>query len=356
VAWAQSSIITATITDPDGQIWANGTYTINFVPTPGVPGPFSWQGSTNFPLQFQGALSSIGLLALSLPDNSFISPVGSKWQFTLCSQTSAPCQNVVTSVIGPAPNLSTILSSALAAPRFSAGTNAFGYLDTEVAPPLNPGAQYYNVVSQVLRLWNGSVWGNSSGGALLNTPNTWTAIQTFSADIVFTPAGGPNLKVNRAISTSANTPVNGGSWLLGPTDPVVYGCPGCTPSLSFYNFTSSNGIPVMNLLKPNGSSGPVQMGDYKGMQAGFGPAGSQSFGSGQAANADLVGELAFSAATTVVYTWVASYTTHPECTFTPQFDYSTNRFWVTYTGVASFTLNFSAAVTGTVGYTCIYRN
>lgn len=79
--------------------------------------------------------------------------------------------------------------------------------------------------------------------------------------------------------------------------------------------------------------------------------------SGTASNTDLSGELSLSAAQTASYTFTGSYNTHPECTATPQFDPgSGNRYWISYTAASSFTVNFSAAVTGNVSYACIGRN
>lgn len=202
-----------------------------------------------------------------------------------------------------------------------------------------------------------------AGGSLLNTVNTWQAIQYYNADIHMLPAGGPNFYFNRQISTSANAPQNGCSFCFGPSDPMVYGCVSCDPTESFSGFTSVNGVFTMNIAKGGGSSTPTQLCDYLGCKLGYNKrTGAQSIGSTIAGNSDLVGELSFSGATTATYTWVnapgtpGAYTTHPECDLQPQFDYSTNRFWATYTGTTSFTINFSGAVTGAVTYTCIYRN
>src|ERR1700733_1760710 len=163
-AWSQTSAVTATITDPDGQTWNNGTYTITFVPTPGVPGPYTWQGNPNFPQNYTGSFNGSGVLSVSIPDNSYIAPLGSKWQFTLCSKTSAACQNIKLSAIGASPNLSSALSTQLVAPRFGAGQFSFGYLDVEVTGVLLPGVTYYNVTNLVQRIWTGSAWANNAGG------------------------------------------------------------------------------------------------------------------------------------------------------------------------------------------------
>ena len=163
-AFSQTSNVTATITDPDGQTWNNGNVQITLIPAPGQVGPPVWAGGTNFPQKFSATMDGTGTFTVSIPDNGFITPPGSKWQFTLCSNTSAPCQNVTTSVTGGAPNLSSVLSTALAAPRFGAGQYAYGYSDTEVIFP-TIGSTYYNVTLGVLRVWNGSTWGVSAGPA-----------------------------------------------------------------------------------------------------------------------------------------------------------------------------------------------
>lgn len=82
-----------------------------------------------------------------------------------------------------------------------------------------------------------------------------------------------------------------------------------------------------------------------------------SFRTGVSSNADSAGELTFSNATSASYTFAGSYASHPECTAEPQFDPgSGNRHWITYTGTASFTINFASAVSGTVSYVCVGRN
>ncbi|MBV8865845.1 MAG: hypothetical protein JO210_10670 [Acidobacteriaceae bacterium] len=64
-----------------------------------------------------------------------------------------------------------------------------------------------------------------------------------------------------------------------------------------------------------------------------------------------------SASKVATYSFAGYYLVHPECTLTPQFDIgSGNRFWITYSGVTSFTANFALPVTGKVSYVCLGRN
>jgi hypothetical protein len=78
---------------------------------------------------------------------------------------------------------------------------------------------------------------------------------------------------------------------------------------------------------------------------------------GTTGNTDMNGELALSSSKTATYPFAGYYLVHPECTLTPQFDIgSGNRFWITYSGVDSFSVNFATAVSGKVSYVCLGRN
>lgn len=78
---------------------------------------------------------------------------------------------------------------------------------------------------------------------------------------------------------------------------------------------------------------------------------------GTQSNTDMDGELVLAAANTISRPFAGYYLVHPECTATPQFDIgSGNRFWITYSGVSSFNINFTNRVTGTVSYVCLARN
>lgn len=364
LAASQSTTVNAQVIDADSQTWANGTWTAQLTSPPGVPCcNYVITGGGQVPSQSQsGVLDAAGTASIVVTPNTSISPSGTQWTFNFSPlATPAASFTAAVSVSGTVQAL-TPTPPGIRVSVSNPVVRVLAYLDAEVTGA-NIGSSYYNLVDNLTHVCTAvnaagcTAWQSNGAGTLTNQPNTWTAAQTFSSDIIFNPVGGPNLRLNRAISTSANHPDNGCSFCLGPSDPIVYGCVSCTQGLTFANFLSVNGLVTINLIKGGGSNNPTQVADYLGAKIGWGPAGSQSIGSLQSANSDLVGELAFSGVTTASYTWiVTSYINHPECTFTPQFDVSTNRFWVTYTASTSFTLNFSGAVTGTVGYTCIYRN
>lgn len=76
---------------------------------------------------------------------------------------------------------------------------------------------------------------------------------------------------------------------------------------------------------------------------------------GGAGNNDITGELALSG-TLITYSFTGKYASHPECTVTPQGDPIAVRYWVTYTGVASFSVNTNSSLTQTFSYHCVGRN
>jgi hypothetical protein len=143
---------------------------------------------------------------------------------------------------------------------------------------------------------------------------------------------------------------------------VRSGTPGSTISQATLNSsvalaTSPNGRTFFGQNIIGGSSGGINVTDNGATVQVQGPATGTIFGSGVSSNTDQVGEFSLSAATTATVSWSGTYTSHPECNLTPQFDLGSGvRQYITYTGVASFTANYTSAVTGTVGYTCHYRN
>lgn len=160
---AQTSNVTATITDSDSQIWNNGSYSINFVPTPNNPGPYTQNDVPFNEGPFTGRLTNSGVLVITLPDNSTIQPAGSQWQFIICPNASSPCGNRNVGVVGSAPDLSGTLSASVPVVRFAAINQAYGYLDSEVTPTPKPGGSYWNVSVGCLKLWSGTSWNCSTG-------------------------------------------------------------------------------------------------------------------------------------------------------------------------------------------------
>lgn len=167
LGYGQTTTVSGTVTDADGQTWNNGTYSISFIPTPGAGPQFNYNGSVMTAAQkgpYTGSLSGGGAFSVAIPDNTFITPSGTQWRFTICPLASAPCIALNATVSGATLNLTPTIGTP-AGLRFPAGPGAFGYLDVEVTPIPNPGGSYWNSANACVRVWNGSAFNCSTGGS-----------------------------------------------------------------------------------------------------------------------------------------------------------------------------------------------
>ena len=216
-AFAQSTSVTATITDTDGQVWAYGTAIATFVPGP--TSAYRWSGGS-IPNQVTASMDGTGTFTMSIPDNTTITPVGSAWRFSICPDASSPCVSKQITVAGSSMNLSTQLSSVAQAPRFPATPWAYGYSDAEIQPKPVPGGMYWNVISSENRCWNGSSWITCSGSASFPTGTTDQLLYYATSGTTLTPltlgtnlsitsgtlnaAGGSSVNVNGSAVTNPN--------------------------------------------------------------------------------------------------------------------------------------------------------
>lgn len=170
VGLGQSMSVTATLTDPDSTVWDNGSCFVQIYNTTSIP--YQYQG-TNVPLHPTCSVNSSGVLSATLYNTSSLFPLGSQYQFSVCSNTSAPCSTFITPIT--ASNETSLISGLLVAPRFNAVYGSFGYIDIEVSNAA-AGAYYYNVTLAAFRQYNGSTWatigsGGGSGGATFPSSN-----------------------------------------------------------------------------------------------------------------------------------------------------------------------------------------
>jgi hypothetical protein len=213
-AFGQSTTVSATITDSDGTVWANGTYTIIFTPNPAYPGTsrYIWSGGNLNTNPIVGTINGSGTFSLSLPSNTEITPAGSTWNFTICPNAIQKCQSINVSITGATQDLTAVLSAIALAPRFAATPGAYGYTDNEVSPVPVPGGTYYNVTLNSWRQWNGTTWQTiSTGGAPPQGPHT---IQ--GAD----PSGTNFVSTNELIGNTFATPTDAIS--LACQSPSIY--------------------------------------------------------------------------------------------------------------------------------------
>lgn len=256
---AQSTAVSATITDTDGNPWANGSYLITFVPNPAYPSlsSYIWSGGN---LQqnslFQGYMDATGHFAgVSVPRNDFITPAKSQWQVTICPLATSGCASLVVPFTTTSLDLTSQLSAIAKGPRFADPGIAYGYTTNNVYPLPKPGTIFFNDSPGSLACyqWNGASWqlcGGGGGGALTvqtdGTPNHSQSLLNFVDPGAFNglnfafsnPSGGietMNLSgtLNNSGLTNSSTVVNGQTCVLGgsctvsgsgnvPALPIVY--------------------------------------------------------------------------------------------------------------------------------------
>lgn len=85
-AFAQTTAVSGTVTDPNGLPYAFGTITPQFVNVSGGASPtFTATGFGMLPPNTPTQLSSTGTFGFSLPANTALTPSSTHWQFVICS-------------------------------------------------------------------------------------------------------------------------------------------------------------------------------------------------------------------------------------------------------------------------------
>lgn len=199
--------VSATITDGGGQVWANGSYAVKFIPVFNNPGPYINQG---LPIQgggfIQGNLDGTGSFTVNLDDNiRGISVQGSKWQFTFCPAASFQCTQTNQIVItGTSVNLSSTFSSQIGAivlrPNFVIPA---AYADSEVITGF--GGAYVRTTDQSFRQCAVVAGCNGSGYSSISTAN-WGSPGSIGSVV---PNSGVFISVNNQIYADVLTPSGG---------------------------------------------------------------------------------------------------------------------------------------------------
>ncbi len=170
-AYCQQTTINATVTDATGQVWFNGSYSITFVPTPGLPNNYHWNGGVFTPQNYKGVLDNTGSFTVTLPDNNTITPAGTQWAFVICPNATAVCTTITTPVTGTNENLSSLFSARVVPPVIFAAPLPRAYNQNEVATPApTQGGQFYQVIGDIPYYWTGTAWKVLGGanGVVLN--------------------------------------------------------------------------------------------------------------------------------------------------------------------------------------------
>lgn len=277
-ARAQFSTVSATVTDSDSTVWANGSWSVQFTPNPSNPNPsvYNINGTPLSPsiTQQGGPLNGSGHFSMSVYLNNLITPVGSQWTLKICPNAVTACGSYTFAANGTPIDLSSVLTSVIPAPRFAPVAGTYGYVDAEAVLQLKPGSTYWNVTSNVQRCYNttSATWGQcgSGGGGGLTSVNSQTGpnVNIHSSDssvTVTTTTNDINLQVSgaggNAVSYLPSNTVNffiGDSRFLIASQPSSSGanvtavsCNGTTCSATgTQTFTANQHIEMQNAWSP----------------------------------------------------------------------------------------------------------
>ena len=227
-AQSQSTTVSGTVTDLGGQTWNNGTVQFTFVPNPNIVGPYTWTGGT-LPTNILGTLNGAGAYSLSVPSNTAISPIGTKWTVQVCSQASFPCFTLPNVSIAGATQTLNITPPAISISLTNPPSSpVLAYNDNEINSA-NIGSFYYQLPIQNFRFCQ-----------VVDTNHLCTLWNTFGGGPP--PAGFPRLdqvtdqNINKAFNQGGATLAFGGGPgldLSGETSPMeIPLVAGCTPTIN----------------------------------------------------------------------------------------------------------------------------
>lgn len=221
---ASNATVTATITDSDGTVWANGRWSLRFNPS-NQASIFRIGGLPLDPavLAQSGTIDGSGDISIDVYKNTSIvpSPSTTNWSLSICPNATGGCGTYSFFLNSASVDLSGGITSVIPAPRFKAVAGTYGYNDTEAALNLANGAEYVNVTTPCLRFY-------SSGWICLGAaaPPTPTGILAFVASGTC-PSGWTEdtaLDGNYVLSTThahGDVGTTGGSSSYTPTGTVT---------------------------------------------------------------------------------------------------------------------------------------
>jgi hypothetical protein len=165
-AFGQSTTVSGQVTDAGAQSWNGGTFQFTFTPNPQFPtGPYTWTGGTLNNV-ISGVLSGSGAYSVSIPSNTAISPINSKWILQVCPNAASNCFSTPATTISGATQTLNVTPPAVSV--IPSPVNA-AYADGEITGAII-GSEYYNVTSQTVRVCQAltagvcTTWANVGSG------------------------------------------------------------------------------------------------------------------------------------------------------------------------------------------------
>ncbi len=210
---AQNTTLTATVVDSDGTTWANGSYSISFVPNAANQNvsQYNINGTplSTAVLYQNGSLNGSGQFSITIYNSSLISPALSSWSLNICPNSSAPCGTYLFATSSSSQDISAALTATIPAPRFKPVSGTYGYIDSEASINLINGSTYWNVTLGQQRYYNKqtTAWVTGAGTAggtvssFIASPGNWPS---WLAPSVTNATSNPSLSVTAsAIPNSA---------------------------------------------------------------------------------------------------------------------------------------------------------
>lgn len=110
-AHAQFTNVSAIVQDANGNLYPNCSYSVDYVYAVGSSQNPLINGSP-FQMSYGGAkCDSFAAFSIRLPDNNSITPLGSKWRFSICDSTGTKCFTSSIPITGASQNITATLSA-----------------------------------------------------------------------------------------------------------------------------------------------------------------------------------------------------------------------------------------------------
>lgn len=233
---AQQTTVSFTLTDSDSVNWVGAQVDANLYNPSQTQRPLCASTNQTFPIHVTAFANGSGVVSMVLTGSGAITPVGTRWIFTIQSSTSAP-PTVTTGALvqtGGSQNLTSVIHPQLIAPRFYTFTfglnpaippatpvvtpnrNAygipFGYNIVEVLPTLCvDGNEWLDVTTNVLMICNGGTYAPPTSNLVLQTNEVNNTSQTLldlanSATVSFANVSGGKVEAN--VTGGSGVPFN----------------------------------------------------------------------------------------------------------------------------------------------------
>jgi len=255
---AQQTTVSFTITDTDGQVWNGGKVTANLYNPSQTQKPLCATTSQTFPLVQSVTLDSSGHGSFVLTGNTAITPMGTRWIFTLQSNTSALPSISTPQLVqtGGSQNLTSILSAQAQGPRFQAIPGSYGYRASETLPqPCLPANQWLDVLNGITYVCHG-------GSYVTNSVELQTNGVDNHSQVLYNLKAGAGVTLSNPSGGEVDVVTSGGSSVpLNPTttDNVFLSFSGLyddnhqsSPAVAVSTWTCGTGACTVNTSAPHG--------------------------------------------------------------------------------------------------------